>query len=487
MVDEDDRPDIVLIQADQLHKNALSCYGNDAIDTPNIDSIAKNGIKYDNAYTSSPWCLPARASIATGLYPRNNDVSTNYAGWDGRMDPELPNIYKLLKTRGYTTSHIGKVHYAPMPFDKRDPDEMSAYDKHREYYNKLGIDELVIQDDKNVSMWCYDDYSKELEKAGHLDAYREKYWNDDNDHVFLFPGPAEWHPDSWVGQQAVDVIENHDPESPSFSWISFSGPHWPFDPPEQYLGNVDADRMEPRTKAADEYEDPEKIHYSSYHGCTPVRRIDANSVIDATKEYSEEFWKTLREYYLANVTLIDDMVGDILRAIEENMGDDVLVVFMSDHGEMMGNHSLWGKHNGGYEDVLNVPLAINGPTIEAANRDDRVMVTDVTATCLAAAGVDPSEKDGGDLLDDSEEVGRDYIIAEGGGFTAFTDGQYKYVQLQQDGKSFTELYDLESDPDELNNVVDSREYLQELSNIRKTLLETYIGSAIPARPRPPDL
>lgn len=487
MADSDGRPDIVLIQADELNKKALGCYGNDAIDTPNIDSIAEKGLKCNNTYTTSPWCLPARASLATGLYPRNNGVFTNYAGWDGRMDPDLPNIYNQLKGKGYTTSHIGKVHYAPMPFDKRDSEKMSSYDEYRNYYNELGIDDLVIQDDKNVSMWCYDDYSIELEEAGYLDAYREKYWDDENNHVFLFPGPSEWHPDNWVGQRAIDSIENQESDVPSFTWISFSGPHWPFDPPEKYLENVDRDRMESRTKAADEYDEPEKIHYSSYHGCTPVRRVDANSVTDATKEYSEEYWTELREYYLANVSLIDDMVGEILQAIKENMGDNVLVIFTSDHGEMMGNHSLWGKHNCGYEDVLNIPLAIDGPTTNPDHLDSLTELTDITATCLAAAGVDISDKDGVDLIDDSKSIDRDHVIAEGGGFTAFMDGRYKYIQLQQDGELFKEFYDLESEPSELNNIIDSPEHLSRLAEIRETLLSTYMENAIPSYPRPPDL
>jgi len=487
MVRKESKPDIVLIQADQLHKNALGCYGNDAIETPNIDSIAEGGLQFDNAYTTSPWCLPARASLATGLYPRNNGTFTNYAGWDGRMDPELPNVYGMLKSAGYTTSHIGKIHYAPMPFDKQDPGEMSGYDEYREYYGTLGIDNLVIQDDKNVSMWCYDDYSTALETAGYLEAYREKYWDDGNDHVFQFPGPAEWHPDSWVGSQAVDNLKATDPETPSFTWISFSGPHWPFDPPAEYLDRVNERRMDPRTTAASEYENPNKIHYSSYHGSTPVRRIDANSVTDATKDYSEEYWQTLRKYYLANVALIDDMVGEILRTVESSLEGDVLVAFVSDHGEMLGNHSLWGKHNCGYEDVLNIPLAIDGPGVESDRLSAMTMLTDITATCVAAAGAKFSNLDGVDLLDENADLGREYIVSEGGGFTAFTDGRHKYVHLQQGGRSFAELFDLESDPDELNNVIESEAYAPAVSQIRNVLLETYMESAIPSYPRPPDL
>lgn len=487
MAGKDTRPDIVLIQADQLHKNALGCYGNEAIETPNIDSIASEGQQFDNAYTPSPWCLPARASLATGLYPRNNGTFTNYAGWDGRMDPDLPNVYRLLKKKGYTTSHIGKVHYAPMPFNKQDPAEMSGYDKYRSYYDELGIDNLVIQDDKNVSMWCYDDYSTELEAAGQLEAYRDKYWDDGNDHVFSFPGPAEWHPDSWVGQKAIEQLEAYGSDTSSFTWISFSGPHWPFDPPTEYLDRVDVDRMDSRTTATDEYDDPDKIHYSSYHGCTPIRRIDANSVTDATKDYSEEFWRTLRQHYLANVVLIDDMVGEILGHIEDALGDDTLVIFVSDHGEMLGNHSLWGKHNCGYEDVLNVPLAIDGPDVESDRVSAMAMLTDVTATCLAAADVGIDDTDGVDLLAEEPSLDREYIVSEGGGFTAFTDGRYKYVQLVQEGHSFAELFDLESDSNELHNVIDLAEYDSELARIRNVLLETYMDAAITSYPRPPDL
>lgn len=86
------QPDVILVTADELHQGALSCYGNRAIETPNVDHLADDGYQYENAYTVSPWCLPARAGIATGQFPRNSSASTNYAGWDGRLDPDVPNI-----------------------------------------------------------------------------------------------------------------------------------------------------------------------------------------------------------------------------------------------------------------------------------------------------------------------------------------------------------------------------------------------------------
>jgi arylsulfatase A-like enzyme len=188
------RPHIVLITMDELHRGALSCCGARAIQTPNLDRLAAQGRVYKRAYTASPLCLPSRATLATGLWPHNHGGVSNHP--PSALRPDVPNVYSCLRSAGYTTAHVGKCHYLPVPYSETRPEVTLPYGAFRQYYLSLGIDHLDLQDDKQVSVWFYDDYSAELDAAGYLEAYRNATWDRTQRKVFAFPGPAAWHPDA---------------------------------------------------------------------------------------------------------------------------------------------------------------------------------------------------------------------------------------------------------------------------------------------------
>lgn len=436
-----DRPAILLITADQLRRDALGCYGGAAVPTPRLDALAAGGVVYDRAYTASPWCLPSRTSILTGRYPRNHGAYSNFR--DRRLPPDVPNLYNVLRNRGYVTGHVGKCHYAPVPYSMTVPGRTLPYEPFRSYYRSLGIDHLALQDDKQVSVWFYDDYAEELEAAGLLDAYRAAVWDRTYRKVFTFPGPAEWHPDSWVGRRACEWIESLDATAPSFTWVSFSGPHFPFDPPEEYLDRVDCDAVGEPAVRDGEFDDPGRIHHRSYHG--PRGWIESGP----NKQYGTDYWRRLRRHYLANVALIDDQVGHVLAAARRRFGDDLLVVFSCDHGEMLGNHGLWGKGNCFYEDVVHVPLLLWRPgRVGAGTRKNRLTsLVDVFPTLVEAAGGDPGPVDGVPLNGD----GHAHVFSEGEGFVTVTDGLRKLVTVRKDGHDHVELFDLERDPHEFDD------------------------------------
>ena len=258
------RPAIVLITCDELRADALSCYGNRAVATPHLDRLAQQGVRFARAYTASPWCLPSRASILTGLYPHQHQAYSNFRNC--RLDPARPNLYHALRAQGYRTAHVGKCHYAPVPYGETRPDRTLPYDAMSAYYLSLGIDHLDLQDDKQVSVWFYDDYARDLDGAGYLAAYRAAVWDRAAAKVFEFPGPAEWHPDAWVGRKAVERIAAAPDDSPLFVWVSFSGPHFPFDAPAEYQARVNEEHVGLGTFQAGEFDDPGRIHHYSYHG-----------------------------------------------------------------------------------------------------------------------------------------------------------------------------------------------------------------------------
>lgn len=462
-------PAILLITTDQLRKDALGCYGGQAVATPHLDRLARSATAFDRAYCASPWCLPSRSSLVTGQYPRNHQAYSNFR--DVQLSPTIPNLYTTLGASGYQTAHIGKCHYTPVPYGQTRPDETLPYDAFRDYYLSLGMDHLALQDDKQVSVWFYDDYARELAAAGHLEAYRDAVWDREARKVFTFPGPTEWHPDAWVGRKSREWINDYDDDQPMFCWASFSGPHFPFDPPEAYLDRVDEAAIgDPVTKPG-EFDDPQRIHHRSHHG--PPGWIESG----VNSQYSETYWRRLRRNYLANVALLDDEIGALVQAAEARFGDNLVIVFTSDHGEMLGNHGMWGKGNCFYEDVLSVPLLYRRPDRAAAGTrsDALVSLVDVLPTLVGAAGGEAGAVDGGDLDDPQHR----HVFSEGEGFQVVTDGHHKLVTVRKDGAAYTELFDLDRDPHEFEELAGDPEYAQVQRDLQAAALGALLDSVIP--------
>ncbi|MGG1554800.1 sulfatase family protein [Paenibacillus ferrarius] len=468
-------PHILLITADELRKDSLSLYGNKAVQTPHLDRLAASAIRFDRAYTVSPWCFPSRCSIATGQFPHNTGAYSNFR--DCELRPDMPNLFNELQKNGYMTSVHGKCHFIPVPYDATRPDITLPYDHFREAYMRLGIEHLDLQDDKQVSVWFYDDYAKELDQAGYLEAYRDATWDvEGNRKVFPFPGPEAWHPDNWVGRKSVEYIERNDLAKPTFTWVSFSGPHYPFDPPASYFSRVDMSQDLPCVLLDGEFSDPNRIHHRSYYG-------NGRGVVDgagpapgnACVNYSEAYWHELRRSYYANVALIDDQIGHILAAAEAKYGSNLLVIFTADHGEMLGNHGMWGKGDCAYEDVLNVPLLVRYPgEHEGTATAAPVMLTDIMATCLRTAGAEVPLTDGRDFQESIDCGGYAYTYSEGEGFATISDGRFKYVHVVKMGREFYELFDLANDPQEFYNVIDAPEHFAVVAELRKQLSNLFM-------------
>ncbi len=471
------RPAIVLITADELRKDALGCYGGRAVDTPNVDRLAARSLCFERAYAQSPWCMPSRCAILTGLYPHNHGAYSNFRPL--RLSPALPNLYNLLRQAGYGTAHVGKCHYAPVPYQRTRATETLPYDDFREYYLSLGLEHLDLQDDKQVSVWFSDDYSRELAAAGHLEAYRAEVWNGRNGKVFAFPGPAEWHPDAWVGSRAAEWIRAYSDPRPPFVWVSFSGPHFPFDAPSRYLDRVQDSLVGRGAFREGEFDDPNRMHHRSFHGGGGIEG-SGSAPGRACKNYPDSYWHALRKAYFANVALIDEQVGHVLDAVAERFGADAAVIFTADHGEMLGQHRLWGKNACAYEDVLNVPLLACLPGVTARRESGaQVALIDLLPTCLRLAGASEQAVDGRDLLDVLRDGGRRYVYSEGEGFVSASDGACKYVRRVARDGSFMEMFDLEADPGEFVNVVGEPRYAARRAELEQAILDLWMGRLLP--------
>ena len=471
------KPAILFITTDEQHLDTV--YRTDLpYSLPGLSGLMACSDVYGTAYSASPVCLPARCTWMTGLMPhRNGCISNNFGA---SLPLQLPNLFTCLRQEGYTTSLHGKCHFVPCPYPAVRPFLTQEYEHFRLYYKALGMDHLDLQDDKNISLWYYDDYSTEMERKGLLKEYRERFvTNKVNGVLPDYPHAAETHPDSWTGQKALDYLDTCRADRPHFMWVSFSGPHYPMDAPDEYMQRVDMDRDFPRRWREGEWDDETKHNRMGYFGTGPCSEGSANAVDHASKNYTEEYWRRWRQKYYANIVQIDDYIQRIIDKARGIWGDNLYIVFTADHGDMMGNHSLWGKNSVIYDDVLRVPLLVHSPG-QTSRRDipQRVCSTDVFPTLLQMGGCSlPQGIDGRPLGDVVAQGGRDVIISSCEGRVALVKGHMKLhvngvgFEMTDNQKIYRELYDLEKDPCEYVNLYNDPAYAQVRDELEQVLAE----------------
>ncbi len=446
-------PNIVFILADQLRHDFLCCYGAGFVDTPNIDAIASNGVAYDMAYSPTPVCVPARASLLTGRDSIKNGVLDN-ENWL-RDDLGLCGIKtwpEILSDNGYFTAAIGKMHFYP-------------WDRHH------GFAYRVIAEDKR---WIKvrDDYYRFLRERG-----ERKYHGNEHENYYENKGaiisrlPIEYSVDRFVGNEAVKFIDTYGNEGPFALMVGFPGPHCPYDPCAESLVRVRREEI------------PAPIPYETTAGNLLAGQIAGNKMpwngVDLS-EFTLDQQMKCREHYAALVAQIDDEVGAILRSLRRNnLSDNTVVIFSSDHGDLLGDHGLIAKGNY-YEGSSHIPLLVSLPGMAGSKREKKlVSLCDVTATITALAGLkQPGYYDCAPLpgLGLSRDD-RDFIFGFMSGSWFATDGRFKLTKFKNGD---IHLFDLRTDPSELMNLYDKPDYMDKFKELDGKLttrvMESIIGS-----------
>ncbi len=472
------KPHILLITCDELRAGNLSCYGNRAIHTKNIDALAEAGTRFTGCHTVSPWCLPARCAILTGQYPHRSGAYSNFRRC--ALNAGIPNMFTLLKEGGYRINMFGKCHFAPVPYGETRSDRTLPYEEIRDYYMTLGLDHLDLEDGKQVSVWFYDDYAKYAADKDYFPEFRRRCWDTSLSRLFPFPGPDEEEPDAWVGRKACELIDGYDSEEPFFGWVSFSGPHYPMDPPAAYCDKVDPAKFEPLHRKEGELLGEDRILHNSYYGRGGIDGC-GHAPDNCCGKYTEEYWEKFRIYYDAAILHIDQWVGKIVASMKQKFGDNVLIVFTADHGDMAGHHGVWGKNNCIYDDVWKIPMILHRPGQTRGDVSD-VMVNslDILPTFLEAAGVSkPNVVTGKSLDSEMAEGGLAYTFSEGEGFLAVTDGRYKFVRIKKGNEDFHEFIDLTEDPYEYENRYGQPRYDADLARLQGQLIDHIMKKVLP--------
>jgi arylsulfatase A-like enzyme len=367
---ESGRPDVLILLADQFNPYCMGCAGDPLIQTPNIDRLATEGVRFANACTVSPVCMPARCSMVSGWYPHNHGFWMNFT--DLRFPPEHATMFRDLRKAGYRTAHVGKSHWF-------NPEWGVHYREFEDYFRAMGLDHCVEISEPHAVPFHPSVYTDHLREKGLLEAYLDSIAVDMERGGYLpFRSAAapEDYNDALVGRYAVEFIETCPREQPCCLHVGFAGPHSPMDAPGEYSTMY----------APDDIELPGNVPK-----CARVHN----------RACSRDEIRRIRANYYGKITLIDHWIGRIIESLERRgTWDRTIVVFVADHGEYIGAHGRLGKC--GFEtESAGVPLIVRWPEHVPGGRTTQALASnlDVFPTVFDAVGAEMSpERFGKSLL-----------------------------------------------------------------------------------------
>ena len=457
-----DQPNIDLIFSDQHRGDALGCVGNTAVRTPNLDGLAAEGVVFNNCNTSSPLCMPARASLLTGQYVNEHGAWGNRNEADRFGQSHVRNI----RDAGYCTAVFGKTHF-------RVPQMDAGHTRDRAHeLNDWGYEVChEVHETPSPGNRCYyDDFLADRKKL-HLYENNMATWRYGQANGLLRPwehAPCQLeedeHIDAYVGSQVNQWLTEYSDDRPFYLQFALVGPHPPFDAPARYRDMFHPDDMPHAIM------DPPAEPMSP-----PVRRMyERRGMPNMTEAQS----RLMTSHYYAKVAFEDDIIGQIVRTLcEKGLMDNTWVIYTSDHGEMLGDHRLVQKVVF-FEGSLNIPLIIRPPggtsPWTANGLTDHY---DIVDTMLDAAGAPSLDTDhgtslaskigAGELAEDAQQ-GKEVVFSEVNLHSMARTERYK-MAIDSVSRKPVELYDMENDPDELRNLVNELS----LSSVRNEILQVH--------------
>jgi len=465
------RPNVVLICVDQWRGDALGCEGHPVAMTPHLDQLAAEGVRYSRTYAATPSCIASRAAMYTGL----SQTSTKRVGYQDGVEWNYGvTIGSEFTHAGYQTQAIGKLHVYP---------ERS----------QIGFQNVILHDGylhfarkKPRDIGLVDDYIVWLrEKTGDPRAdYFDNGLNCNSQVARPWDKDESLHPSTWIVSEAQDFLRRRDTRKPFLLYLGFHRPHPPYDPPQWAFDQYMDIEMPPPPVGGwvDEVLSPLDDSW----------RADPN-----VAKLSGVALRRARAGYFGHISHIDLLINRFLETLEEySLRQNTVICFVSDHGEMLGDHHAFRKVLP-YEGSARVPLLLSGPGIpkHTVVSDQVVEQRDILPTLLDAAGLpEPIGIDGRSALPLAKHKGypwREYLHGE---HTAFgqsihylTDGHEKYVWWSGTGRE--QLFDLDSDPHELQDMHSSPMWRSRMVDALHDREEGFVkdGSLVPGRPVSPVL
>jgi arylsulfatase A-like enzyme len=430
---------ILLITTDQQRFDTIQAAGNQYIYTPHLNWLMDSGILYTNAYTDCPICMPARATIMTGKHGHTMNYTGNKGGIEV-IDSEY-SLPGLLTKAGYQTRAQGKMHFWP----------------NRKHY---GFEQMEILDD------YYRYMAKHPEKGIPMD-----HGVGQNEMAICINTIDESNSlTHWTVDRSIDFLETRDTTRPFFLWTSFAKPHSPFDPVMNYWQIYQNASM------------PEPIRgdWSEKFADVPAGLLSATSGSSLAWRYSKEQITNIRRAYYACITQIDYNLGLLFARMRElDLLKNTLIIFTTDHGDMLGDHWLSAK-SVGLEGSAHIPMIIREPQpdwgeyppMRGTKCNELVCLADVLPTVLAATGTSlPNENkiDGIDMISVAKgEQSRDYIIGDSDQYFYVRMGDYKYLYESISGSEL--LFNIKEDQYEQHNLFNDEKYEDVLNDLKNILI-----------------
>lgn len=432
------RPNILFLMADQMTASRLPFYGHKVVKTPNLSRLAEEGVVFDSAYCNSPLCAPSRFTLMAGQLP------SRIGGYDnaGDFPADTPTFAHYLRDAGYLTALSGKMHFCG-------PDQLHGFEE-RLTTDIYPADYGWFVDWENFeSRPTYYHNMSSVTQAG--PCVRSNQLDFDDEVTFR------------AKRFLYDYARNGE-SRPFCLTVSLTHPHDPYTIPREYWDRYEHDAIDmPEVPYSRELMDPHSQRLRH------VYQLDEDTVSDAQI-------RNARHAYYGALSYVDDRIGEVLTALREcGLEEDTIIVFSGDHGDMLGERGLWYKMSW-FEDSARVPMIVHAPTRFAPRRvTESVSTMDLLPTFaeLANDGQAPEYAvplDGRSLLPHlSGSGGHDEVIGEYLGEGAIAPllmirrGRYKFVHSAPDPD---QLFDLEADPRELNNLAESPEHLDRCKQFR---------------------
>jgi choline-sulfatase len=436
MSDTPDRPNVLLIVSDEHDPAVTGCYGDSVVETPHIDGLAEEGVTFEDCYTTSPLCSPARLSFTACQYVSRCGAWSNQSMLPADDYPSLP---RAVSEAGYDAVLGGKMHYdASRRYGFRELWEMVRNQKHKD-----GTVERRDPGQESVNRGSWHERSSD-------------FYPGSESFIQAFDREVTEHCSQFLRERAPD-------DEPFFLVAGYLAPHFPLVAPYDYYQKYQGE-VPPPNDAPEVVDDlPENY-----------RQMRKAFGVEGVEETEREKVQFGREMYWALVDWFDDQVGQLLGALEESaVAEETVVIYTSDHGEDKGDHGLWWK-NCMYEHSAGVPLVVRWPERWAGGqrRSGACSWVDLARTVADLTGARVrADWDGDSLLpwlDDGDHDWKDLAVSEYyahntvTGFAMLRSGRYKYVyHAGVEGQPpEEELYDIEADPLETENLAGRPEHAE---------------------------
>lgn len=449
---------ILLIVIDQLRFDALGFMGNEIVKTPHIDTLAGEGIIFNKAYTACSSCIPSRAAIFTGLAPKNHKRIGYMDGVAWEYENTLP---KELIKQGYYTQCVGKMHVSPLR-NSLGFHNVELHDGYLHYYRR---ETTPSYENQKIA----DDYYYWLKNELGIEADASDTGIDCNSWVsrpWIYD--EKYHPTNWVSSRSIDFLRRRDRDKPFFLMASYVRPHPPFDAPAYYF-DLYKNKDIPKSPIGDWVDED-------------IIKNIPKDVISSIAPNDDELVRQAKVGYYACITHLDHQIGRLIQELKErHLYDNTLIIFTSDHGELLMDHNLFRKSLP-YEGATHIPFFISGgynalKCVRNSVCNSLIELRDILPTIVDYAGGDiPKNIDGKSLLPLLEkplEDIRDYLHGEhsyGDKSNHFiVTKKDKYIWFYKTGEE--QYFNMEDDPMEEKNLIKDIKYKERIEHLKKYLIE----------------